>query len=355
MAEFRRISKRTRQRCAVAIAIGLAAGLYTYAHLVLVDPVSFGYDFTWPWRAARALIAHRDPYATIIPTGQFPFDNYFKYPLPAAIVALPVAWMSAPAAAAVFGGVSAGLLAWGLTKDTWHRLWILASPPFAITLESGQWSTLLMAGALIAPLSWVAVCKPTAGLAVFVHRPNWWAVVGSVLLLVASFAVLPSWPIGWVSSIRADPTHKYLSLVSLTGGPVLLLALFRWRRPEARYLLALGAVPQILTFYTAFFPMLIAETKRESQAMAVLGALAWLCWTRQVGTGTEERYAPVLAGYWILGLLFVPALLIVLRRSNAPVSHDVRTTGADEAAYSPAANSARVEWRITGPKRPHRT
>src|SRR5512146_3009115 len=301
------MTKRTRQRLMVAAAIGLAAGLFAYAHLVLVDRPSLGYDFTFPWRAARALLARRDPYATIIPTGPFPFDNYFKYPLPAAILALPLAWMSGAVAAATFGGISAALLAWGLTRDGWHRLWILVSAPFAITLESGQWSPLLMAGALVAPLSWVAVCKPTVGLAVFAYRPNWWAVLGSLILVVASFVILPSWLAGWTSSVRADPTHKYISLVSVMGGPLLLLALLRWRRAEARYLVALAIVPQILTFYTAFLPMMVAETKRESQAMAILGSTAWLCWTWQLGNGSEDRYAPVLAGYWILALLCLPA------------------------------------------------
>lgn len=310
------MTRRAQQRCVVAAAIGLAAGIFTYLHLALVDPISFGYDFTFPWRAARALLAHRDPYTTIVPVGQFPFDNYFKYPLPAAILALPVAWMSGAAAAAVFGGASAALLAWGLTKDGWHRLWILVSAPFAITLESGQWSTLLMAGALVAPISWVAVCKPTVGLAVFAYRPNWWAVLGSMILLLASFVILPSWLGGWMSSVRADPAHKYITLVSVTGGPLVLLALLRWRRPEARYLLALAIVPQILTFYTAFLPMLVAETKRESQTMAILGSAAWLGWTWQLGNGSEEKYAPVLAGYWILGLLCVPALIMIMRRPN---------------------------------------
>lgn len=326
----------------MALAIGVAAGMFAYAHLVLIDPVSLGYDFTWPWRAARALIAHRDPYAVIVPTGQFPFDNYFKYPLPAAILALPLAWMSAAAAAATFGGISAALLAWGLTRDGWHRLWILASAPFAITMESGQWSTLLMAGALLAPLSWVAVCKPTVGVAVFAYRPNWWAVLGSAILLVASFVLLPSWVVGWVSSVRADPTHAYVSLGTLIGGPVLLLALLRWRRPEARYLVGLALVPQILTFYTAFLPMLVAETKRESQAMAMLGWLTWLCWTWQVGNGPEGRFAPVFAGYWILALLCVPALVMVLRRPNTgEVKARVAETGGNSRLQS-ARNGARV-------------
>lgn len=331
---------RTYQRCAAALAIGVAAGLFAYAHLVLVDPAVLGYDFTFPWRAARALIGHQDPYAAIAPSGQFPFDNYFKYPLPAAILAVPFAWMSAAAAAATFGGVSAALLAWGLTRDGWHRLWILASAPFAITMESGQWSTVLMAGALLPALSWISVCKPTVGLAVFAYRPNRWAILGSAILLVVSFAILPSWVSGWVSSVRADPTHSYVSLVTLIGGPIVLVALLRWRRPDARYLVALALVPQILTFYTAFLPMLVAETKRESQVMALLGWVTWLCWTWQVGDGPEARFRPIYAGYWILALLFVPAVFIILRRPNSADAADARSAQEGPTDVPTAASAA---------------
>jgi hypothetical protein len=51
--------------------------------------------------------------------------------------------------------------------------------------------------------------------------------------------------------------------------------------------------------------------------MAMLGSLAWLGWIWQLGNGSEERFAPVLAGYWILGLLFMPALMMIMRRPNA--------------------------------------
>jgi hypothetical protein len=88
--------------------------------------------------------------------------------------------------------------------------------------------------------------------------------------------------------------------------------------------------------------MLVAETKRESQTMAMLGSFAWLCWTWQVGAGTEERFAPVLAGYWILGLLFVPALIMILRRPNTSVRQVVSSLQANERLYDSPASSAKI-------------
>ena len=103
------------RRAMVALVAGTIAGAWV--------TVSFtrsgegGGDFTWPWRASRALLVGKNPYEVIRPTGSFPFDAYFKYPLPAALLALPLAPMRGEVAAGVFIGVSFSLLAWALTRN----------------------------------------------------------------------------------------------------------------------------------------------------------------------------------------------------------------------------------------------
>jgi len=303
-------------RVLVALAVGIASGLVAFIHLRYYER-ALGFDFTWPWRAARYLLNGQNPYELIRPVGDYPFDAYFKYPLPAALIAVPFAGMSGPMSAAVFGGLSAALLAFALTAETWWRLLILASPPFAVTLFSGQWSTLAMAGALLPMLSWVAVCKPTIGLAVFAYRPNWWAILGSGVLILASFLIQPSWLTDWLRVLRADDLGQtYVAPVQLVGGPILLLALLRWRRPEARYLTAISIAPHSLGFYTAFLAMLVAETRREALLMSVSGAVAWVAFFQWLGDRKYSSLAPIHAGYWIFAFLFIPALLIVLRRPN---------------------------------------
>ena len=305
-----------RTRTIVAIVIGLAAAIMAYVHLRYFED-ALGFDFTWPWRAARILIAGGNPYQEIRPDGPFPFDAYFKYPLPAALIAVPLAWLTAPAAAAVFGGISTGLLAFGLTERNWGRLYILLSPPFVVTVGSGQWSTILMAGALLPALSWIAICKPTVALAVFAYRPNWWTVMGGAFLLLVSFAVLPSWLNDWIGVLRVDNlAHWYMAPIALTGGPLILLALLRWRRPEARYLVGISIVPHILGFYAGFFPMLVAETRREAQMLSLGSAVAWFATGWAMGSGSFISKAPVLAGYPLLVFIFLPALIVVLRRPN---------------------------------------
>jgi hypothetical protein len=275
-----------------------------------------GFDFTWPWRASRALIAGQDPYSVIRPTGPFPFDGYFLYPLPAAIVTVPFAWMSAAGAAATFSGIGATLLTFGLSSGGLGRLPILLSPPFAITVMSGQWSAILMAAALIPELSWLSVCKPTVGGAAFAYRPNWCAVIGSTVLIGASFMLVPNWVGEWLNGVRNNPMHRYIAPVALIGGPFLLLSGLRWRTPEGRWLFVLALAPQVLTLYTALPPLLVARTRREALALSLSSTVAWVGWQWQQGMHPADWGAPIYAGYWLLMLVFVPALIVVLRRPN---------------------------------------
>jgi hypothetical protein len=213
--------------------------------------------------------------------------------------------------------MSAGLLAYGLTERHWGRLFIFLSPPFVITLFSGQWSTLLMAGAVMPALSWVAACKPTVGLATFAYRPNRRAILGAAALGLVSFLILPSWLSDWLRILRSEDLGRwYMSPIALTGGPIVLLVLLRWRRPEARYLAVIAVTPHILGFYTGFLPMLVAETRREAQLMAFASIAAVMGSAWEQGERSFSALAPVHAGYWLLAFIFLPAVGIILHRPN---------------------------------------
>jgi hypothetical protein len=263
------------------------------------------------------LLVHQNPYDVIRPTGDFPFNAYFKYPLPAAVVAIPFAWMPADVAAAAFGGVSTALLAYGISEDGFDRLIILLSTPYLTTLYTGQWSTLLMAGALLPAFSWVAACKPTVGIATFFARPNWYAVVGGVVLVAISFLLCPSWVGDWLNALRrGDLESWYKAPVTLIGGQLLLLGLLRWRRPEARFLVGVSIMPQILGYYTGFLPMLVAKTRREALVLSVSALTGSTLSGLYYGSRESGDLGPALWGYWLLGFIFLPALVIVLRRPN---------------------------------------
>jgi hypothetical protein len=151
--------------------------------------------------------------------------------------------------------------------------------------DVGQWSTLMMAAALMPPLSWLAAAKPTVGLAAFAFRPNRYAIIGGAVLLAISFAVLPTWLGDWMTVLRHEPSHRYMPLLMLRGGPILLLALLRWRTPEGRFLAVIACVPQVLTFYSAFPLMLAARTRLEALSLSTASVIAWVGFSWHLGDG----------------------------------------------------------------------
>ncbi|MFL5575710.1 MAG: hypothetical protein ACJ79S_07080 [Gemmatimonadaceae bacterium] len=301
-------------RAAVAFAIGALAGLGCYLHLRHAGMLAG--DFTWPWRAARALLEGQNPYAAIRPSGPFPFDAYFKYPLPAALVALPVAALEPHAAGALFFGVSVTLLAWALTRDGYSRLLVLASGPLLSAATMVQWSPLLAAAALLPALGFVAAAKPNLGLAAVGARPTWRAVGGAAALLLVSLAVLPRWPLDWLSVLRQGTEAHYRAPVTLPGGALVLVLLLRWRRPEARLVLFLACVPQIIAFYDQLLLLLVPRTRRESMLAALLSLVAFQGWLARGGLAPAEWTGTTQAWPWIATLLFAPAVVMILRRPN---------------------------------------
>jgi len=121
-----------------------------------------------------------------------------------------------------------------------------------------------------------------------------------------------------VSSPNCTPTGTKSNRreATIMGGPVLLLALLRWRRPEARLLLALAIVPQSILFYDQLLLWLVPATMRQSVLLSLLSVLALILGERgfPAGAGHAEvtaAYAPM-----IMALLFLPCLIMVLRRPN---------------------------------------
>lgn len=306
-----------RLRALVALSLGLLAGYVSFLKAV-GDPDPR--DFTQVWYAAGAILRGVDPYAVIGPGLPFEWPAPFLYPLPAAVVALPVATLSAPAAAGVFMAVASGAFAWALMAHGYAPLLGLLSTSILFAYEVAQWSPLVAASVVAAPLGIVLICKPTIGAAMFVARPSWWPVVGGLALALAAFAFEPTWLPHWRDALARNaaidpPTAPYRAPVTLPGGAVALLALLRWRRPEARLVAALACVPQTLLMYETV-PLLLVPRKRGEVALLV--ALSWAAWwwLRRhpvLNDYTVHLYA---SGTVIVWLFYLPCVLMVLRRQN---------------------------------------
>ena len=65
------------------------------------------------------------------------------------------------------------------------------------------------------------------------------------------------------------------------GGPLILLALLRWRRPEARLLVALGCIPHTTMLYEALPLFLVARRWQEGVLLAALSGCACIATCRR--------------------------------------------------------------------------
>ena len=319
------MSPTPQRRLMAALGVGLASGLFAY---LLHGRSGFWPDFVFPWQAARELLAGRDPYAALPGNLPEPFESPLLYPLPSVLAAVPLARLTLPAAGAIMMGLSAALLAYVITRDGWYRLWMLASAPFVMAVNLGQWSPLVTVAALEPALGALATLKPNIGLAAFAYRPSRGMVIGSAIVFALSLVVLPQWPLEWLRAIRSLPGHPAPILAVQGAGLVLLLSALRWRAREGRLLLVSAIVPQLLLFADQLPLWLVARTRQELVAMTACSQVGFVLWYSSLREG--DLFVLEAAPY-VLAFVYLPALVIVLRQrrdsSVAPTAGEESSTG----------------------------
>jgi hypothetical protein len=246
----------------------------------------------------------------------------------------PLAPLPVVAARAIFVGVSVGLLAYA--RRGILLIPLMVGQPFINALWNAQWSPLLTAAILVPGLAWLAIVKPQMGVAILAYKPSrraaWLAVAGAAVLSMLATAMQPGWIREWLEVLRSAPPH--VPPILRPGGLVLLLAIFRLRLPEGRLLLALALVPQTAMWYTALPLFLIPKTLAEGTILAGLSQIAFLL-TAVISVGPTWPEQERLVGLLMLGALYIPCLIMVLRRparaASAPSGVEVPATGPDSA------------------------
>jgi len=304
-----------------ALLIGTLVG--AYADLFWTHPRSGTSDFQQPWAAARLLAQGKNPYELIGPGRTFEHHWPLVYPATAAVASMPFAWASARVADALFVGFGAAVLAWALTRRTFAnpQLWVFASFPMMVSAQTVQWSPLLTAAAVTPALGFLFAAKPSIGLAILTAYPSRAAIYGATAFGLITILIWPFWVPAWLANLPSL-THM-IAPITCWGGPLILLALLKWRRPEARLLVALACTPQTPVLYEVVPLFLLVRNLREAAVLIVLtGVMGRIV----VATLSATPYSVWMAGnaQWMVWLVYLPCTAMVLLRPNDGLTIDWR-------------------------------
>jgi hypothetical protein len=295
-----------------AAMLGVLAGGLCFvvlrAHHSVKPEVTAG-DFQWSLRDARDLLAGRDPYRYA------PGPYAIPYPIPAALLVLPLAWMPDLWAGTVFMAISVMLLAFAILRsgEEW-RLAMLSSWSFIYALLWVQWTPLVCALWFLPALAAVALIKPNIALPLLLtggfgsalrSGPAWRWLLPPAGLLLASLLWYPTWPLVWYRQIS---TYQGLSppLFALPLGPVVLLSLLAWRDRRAWLIVILALMPQRMV-YDQLPILLVAGSRRQLWILILAGWINCALFLHSNGWS----YVPWGWQNFLLATLYLPAVAMV--------------------------------------------
>jgi hypothetical protein len=309
------MSVPARQRLLVVVPLGILAGHMAMASAYRRNPAPP--DILQFWYSARTLLSGGNGYDGIGPGLAFDYPFPMVYPLTASVAAIPLTPFSAEHASALFMSVAVACFAWALLDSGWSALITFASFCIWHAISAVQWSPLLAASLILPPIAVLLAVKPTLGAALWIARPSRWAVWGGALLAVAAFALDPLWISQWREAVgramaQAHGTFPYHAPVMMPGGVLVLAALTRWRRVDARLLVALACIPHTTLPYELVPLFLIPRGWRQYATLAALSNVMWLVASRDAGF-----YATVLSyTKAAVPCMYLPCTLMILRRPN---------------------------------------
>ncbi len=280
-----------RARIPVSLAVGAISGIFCWylLHRFHQDAA----DLQWAIRAAQYLLKHANPYDT-------PFE---QYPMTAALFAIPFVRLAGEVAAGIFFGISSGLMAFGLTRNGYTRLLVFLAFPYWAAMLTAQWSPLIMASAFFPLLLPAILAKPQVGLPVAATHLTRTGVLACVFWFVLTLVLMPTWPWLWVKQLG---NYEHFIPLLVLPGPVLLLALWRYRTRDA-WLLLLSAIMPQRYFFDTLVLWLIPKSRRDLLATlaASWGAGGWRWYHKPASVHQLGR--------WTVLFIYLPMLVVVLR------------------------------------------
>jgi hypothetical protein len=296
MLQLVRKKRFVGKRISISAVIGILSG--TFCWFLLKHLHQGAGDFRWAIHLAERVVTHQNPYDT-------PLE---QYPLPAAFVALPLLHITPEAAAGLFYGLSSFLLALGLARKGYFRLLAFFSYPYWAGLLVAQWSAVITASAFFPLLLPVTMMKPQVGLPVFLTRPSRRGVLACLFIGALSIFVLPNWPRLWLGQTQY---YEHFIPLLVFPGPLILLALVRYRDRDAWLLLLSSVMPQ-RWFFDSFILWLIPKSRRQ---IVFTAGLSW-CEGIWRWYHLPDNFTQV--GRWVVIFSYLPMLAVVLFRKENP-------------------------------------
>ena len=184
---------------------------------------------------------------------------------------------------------------------------------------------MITAAALLPAAGFLLAAKPTLGGALWIAFPSVISLTLATGLVALSLYIDPNWPAAWLETARS--AFHVRAPIQFWGGPLLLLALFRWRSWDARLLAALSCVPQTPLVYETLPLFLIPRTLGESVYLVLASWVTFVAtewWTIPLkGLSPRDLYfaRTQASGQLMVLLLYLPCLVMIFRRRvEAPVS-----------------------------------
>lgn len=265
-----------------------------YCYFLLLHFRQGAGDFGWATHAAQRLLAGQNPYDT-------PLE---QYPLTAAFFALPFVRLRPEVAGALFYGVSSALLAFGLTRHGYHRLFVLLAYPYWGGLFAVQWSTLIFASAFFPLLLPATMAKPQLGLSVALTRLTRRGILACAAVALLTLVAVPRWPLLWLGQLK---NYEHFIPLLVLPGPLLALALWRHRDKDAWFLVLTAMMPQ-RWFFDAFILWLIPKSRRE------ILFTAGMSWGAGVWRWYHIPHSFVEVGRLTVLFIYLPMLAVILCR-----------------------------------------
>lgn len=282
-----------RRRIIISAMIGTGSGIFCW--FLMVHFQQGAADFGWAIRVARYLLARTNPYDT-------PLE---QYPLTAAFFGLPFVWMRPEIAGGLFYGLSSGLLAFGLTRHGYQRLFVFLAYPYWAGILTTQWAPLIMASAFFPLLLPATMVKPQVGLPVALTHLSRRGVAACLVVLLITFLVMPNWPLLWMGQLGY---YGHFVPLLVLPGPLLALVLIRYRDRDA-WLLFLAALMPQRWFFDTLILWLIPKTRRE-----ILWTVLF-SWVPGIWRWYHIPHTYQEVGRWTVVFIYLPMLGLVLARS----------------------------------------